>query len=363
MDGITDGTGSERERDLVRVSGAPIARPSAAPRAAEDRRVDARFDRSWIAWVTAALTACATACGSGVGGQGGGGGTGGAGGAPPILDPALFDCTAKVAPERASPVPLACATDPTCTTRMISGHRGAGGDLGVLAPEDTVSAVRAAIALGIEFVETDPRPTKDGVLVNMHDDDVSRVTNGTGNVSELTYAEIQALTVETGAYPGDFSCEHVATLQEILAAAKGKIHVLIDANKTDRVDLLVQAVLDTDTLEWAIFDTSSDAKIDEAIAIAPSLLTMIRVGDAATLDAKLAHFAAHPPVLVEASDAPAGFAVEILARGHRPFIDVFIADGIGAVTGDLSGYQAYLDQGYQVLQSDRPDLVKKVYGR
>lgn len=303
------------------------------------------------------------ACSSGADGGGGQGGARGGGGAPPILDPALFDCTAKEAPERSSPVPIVCVTDPKCTTRMIAGHRGAGGDLGVLAPEDTVSAVRAAVALGIEIVETDPRPTKDGVLVNMHDEDVSRVTNGTGNVSELTYAEIKAFTLKTGPYPGDFSCEHVATLQEILSAAKGKIHVLIDANKTDRVDLLVQAVLDTGTLDWAIFDTSSQQKIDEALILAPTLLTMIRVDSAADLDAKLAHFSTHPPVLVEASGAPGGFASEILARGHRPFIDVFIADGIGAATGDLSGYQAYLDQGYQVLQSDRPDLVKKVYGR
>ncbi len=293
----------------------------------------------------------------------GAGGAGGSGGAAPVLDPKLFDCTATNSPERSSPVPIACVTDPTCKTPMISGHRGAGGDLGVLAPEDTVSAVRAAIALGIEIVETDPRPTKDGVIVNMHDEDVSRVTLGTGNVSELTYTELVALPLRTDAYAGDFSCEHVATLAEILTAAKGRAHVLIDANKTDRVDLLVQAVLDTDTLAWAIFDTSSDAKIDEALALAPGLLTMIRVASSTELTDKLAHFAAHPPIIVEASGAPASFAKEILAAGHRPFIDVFISDGIAAVTGDLSGYQTYLEAGYQILQTDRPDLVKIALGR
>ena len=33
--------------------------------------------------------------------------------------------------------------------------------------------------------------------------------------------------------------------------------MLVDANKTDRVDLLVADIVETDSLEWAIFDTSS----------------------------------------------------------------------------------------------------------
>jgi glycerophosphoryl diester phosphodiesterase len=318
--------------------------------------------RTLLTLAAGALLACSSSPAAGPGGAGGGG-SGGAGGKAPVIDPKLFDCSAPSSPERSSPVPIACVTDVACATPMIAGHRGAGGDLGVVAPENTVSATRAAIALGIELVETDPRPTKDGVLVNMHDDDVSRVTTGVGNVSEMTYAELRALTLKTSLYPGDFSCEHIATLEEILTAAKGKIHVLVDANKTDRVDLLVQAILDTETLDWAIFDTSSDDKIDEALAIAPTLHTMIRVESAAELDAKLAHFATHPPILVEASNAPASFAKEVLARKQRPFIDVFIVDGVASATGELTGYGMFAGQGYQILQTDRPDLVKKFYGR
>src|SRR6185369_871214 len=170
---------------------------------------------------------------AGAGGAGGSAGTGGTGGGKvPVIEPSLFDCTAKKAPERTSSIPVACATDPTCTTRLVSGHRGAGGQLGVIAPEDTVAAVRAAVVLGIDFVETDPRPTKDGFLVNLHDSTVDRTTDGKGSADQLTLAEIQALHLKTDAFPGDFSCERVPTLEDILTAAKGKVHVLVDANKT-----------------------------------------------------------------------------------------------------------------------------------
>lgn len=289
-------------------------------------------------------------------------GTGG-GGSAPVLDPSLFDCTAKTPPVRTSPVPPACIADVGCLTKMISGHRGAGGDLGIVAPEDTVSAVRAAIAFGIEFDETDPRPTKDGYLVNVHDTDVSRVTYGTGNVADMTLEEIRALKLRVDRFPGDFSCEHIATLEEILAAAKGQIHVLVDANKTDRVDLLVQAIETTGTLEWAIFDTSDDAKIDQALALEPKLLTMIRVADETELATKLDHFKAHPPIIVEVSNPTDALVHAVLAANQRPFTDVFIVDALAGVDHELSGYQTYLTQGIQILQTERPDLVKQVLGR
>src|SRR5438552_2666440 len=92
-----------------------------------------------------ALVALAAGCGGGAGGDDGPG---------PIVDPAVFDCTATRVPDRASPVPVACALDPACRTPMVSAHRGAGGLLGVLAPEDTLSAYRAGIAAGVELVET-----------------------------------------------------------------------------------------------------------------------------------------------------------------------------------------------------------------
>lgn len=289
----------------------------------------------------------------------------GTGGAAPVVDPSSFDCTATSAPERTTKVPVTCATDGACTDKLVSGHRGVGGELGVIAPEDTRAAVRAAIVLGIDFVETDPRPTKDGHLVNLHDPEVDRTTNGTGDASTLTLAEIQALTLEHPDYPGDFSCERVPTLEEILLEAKGKIHVLIDANKTDRVDLLVAAVQTTDTLDWAIFDTDSVEKIDQALALEPSLYTMVRVADEAELDTELAHFAAHPPVIAEvhSGGSPSELAPAIHAAGLHPLVDTFVTDLAAGLDGDPSHYAEIYDAGVDIAQSDRPDLVLRYLGK
>ena len=66
-------------------------------------------------------------------------------------------------------------------------------------PENTMEAFKAAYDLGVDQIETDVRVTKDGELVLIHDASVDRTTNGTGNVEDLTLAEIQALDAGNGA--------------------------------------------------------------------------------------------------------------------------------------------------------------------
>jgi glycerophosphoryl diester phosphodiesterase len=288
-----------------------------------------------------------------------------AGPGPLTPAPEEFDCTRPVLAERKSSVPYECLVDRACTTRLVSAHRGAGGDLGELAPENTLAAVRAAVLLGVDYLETDPRPSGDGVIVNVHDTDVSRVAEGTGAVSMMTLAELKALRLKTSRYPGDFSCERIATLREILEAAKGRVMVLVDANKTDRVDLLVGDIVATGTLEWAVFDTSSPDKIAQALALEPNLLTMIRTGSVADLDAQLARFAAHPPIIVEVdrTDTAAEVAAATRARGHRPFTDVFVEDIYVALEGKLKTYDKAWALGIDIAQTDRPAEVLRYLGR
>jgi len=238
---------------------------------------------------------------------------------------------------------------------MLSGHRGVGG---LFAPEDTLSAYRAAIAFGIEFVETDPRPTADGVIVNMHDTTVDRTTDGTGAVDQLTFAQIRALAVDAEGMPGDFSCERVPTLVEILQLCRGRAAVLVDANKTARVDLLVAAIREADAVGYAIFDTSSIDKIEEALAIEPGLLVMNRPDSPAQAMAELDRLAPRRPALVEVGAAErAATAAAVHARGLRTLNDVFIADVAAQVAGDFSVYQQILDDGIDVMQTNRPDLA------
>lgn len=70
-------------------------------------------------------------------------------------------------------------------------HRGAS----QYYPENTLSAFYAGLQMGANGIETDIHCTKDGVLVLFHDDELDRVTDGTGIISDYTYAELMRLRV------------------------------------------------------------------------------------------------------------------------------------------------------------------------
>ena len=80
----------------------------------------------------------------------------------------------------------------TATHPLIIGHRGAGAD----APENTLAAFALALEQNADGIEFDVQLSADGVPVIIHDDTVDRTCNGTGRVTDLTLAELQALTIE-----------------------------------------------------------------------------------------------------------------------------------------------------------------------
>lgn len=92
---------------------------------------------------------------------------------------------------------------------LVVAHRG----LLRHAPENTIANFRACLELRIGF-EVDVQRSKDGYLVCIHDDTVNRTTNGTGNVSDLTLAELKTLDAGSWFDPA-FRGEQVPTLDEV----------------------------------------------------------------------------------------------------------------------------------------------------
>lgn len=256
---------------------------------------------------------------------------------------------------------LDCPFDPTCTERLISAHRGSGAP-GELAPENTLSAIRAAIAVGADMVEMDVRPTSDGVLVLMHDPEVDRTTLGTGRVDEMTLAEVQALEIDVGMHEGDYGCDRVPTFAEALALADGRITVVVDASKTGMNALIVDAIRAADAFDRVVYDETNPDETEAAVALEPELAILVRATDGATLDALLARFAAHPPVYVhiEESDATV-MAPLVAAAGQRTFALGFFADLLYADHDDA--YEAVYTSGVQMIQSNRPENLAAALGR
>lgn len=71
----------------------------------------------------------------------------------------------------------------------VCAHRG----FSTIAPENSMPAYGAAIAMGAEEIELDLWPTKDGEIVSCHDKNLDRVSTGTGFITDYTLAELKQL--------------------------------------------------------------------------------------------------------------------------------------------------------------------------
>ena len=94
----------------------------------------------------------------------------------------------------------------------ICAHRG----FSTMAPENTLPAFGAAIALGAPEIELDVRFTKDGVPVSVHDRKLERISNGIGFVDEKTFEELQQLDF-SGKYAERLSPLPILPLESVLA--------------------------------------------------------------------------------------------------------------------------------------------------
>jgi glycerophosphoryl diester phosphodiesterase len=104
----------------------------------------------------------------------------------------------------------------------VTAHRGDWRD----APENSVQAVKDAIALGVDMVEIDLNMTRDSVVVVMHDGTIDRTTDGKGKPSDYTLAELKKFHLRNGM--GRVTRNTIPTLEEVMLTAKGKVWVNLD---------------------------------------------------------------------------------------------------------------------------------------
>ena len=108
-------------------------------------------------------------------------------------------------------------------TVHITAHRGSSRR----APENSLSAVRQAIADGADFAEIDVQSTRDGQVVLWHDADLMRALRDARKIGDCTLAELRALDV--GSYFGPaFARERIATLEEAVAVAGNRIRLNVE---------------------------------------------------------------------------------------------------------------------------------------
>jgi glycerophosphoryl diester phosphodiesterase len=94
---------------------------------------------------------------------------------------------------------------------IVIAHRGASGER----PEHTMAAYRLAIAQGADFIEPDLVPTKDGVLVARHENEISQTTDVSTRPEFADRRATRSIDGEavTGWFVEDFTLAELKTLR------------------------------------------------------------------------------------------------------------------------------------------------------
>ncbi|WP_181702760.1 glycerophosphodiester phosphodiesterase family protein [Chthonobacter albigriseus] len=104
------------------------------------------------------------------------------------------------------------------TARPIA-HRGYH-DAAAGRVENTLGAVRAAVARGFA-VEIDVHLSADGIVYVFHDDTLDRLTERTGSVTGMTFAELQAV-------PFKATADRIPSLAEVLEVMAGRTTLVVE---------------------------------------------------------------------------------------------------------------------------------------
>lgn len=234
-------------------------------------------------------------------------------------------------------------------------HRGGAGDW----PENTLSAFEHAVGLGYHYVETDVHVTADGVLVAFHDDSLDRVTDRSGRIADLPWAEVRRALVRPP--PGSAAAPAAIPLLEELLGAWPELRVNIDAKTDATLAPLVRALERTRAMDRTCVAAFSDRRLARirrltrhrlCTAIGPVNIARLRLASRGVpvgpIDAGCAQVPtrAWGQVLVDA---------RFIAAAHRRALKVHVW-----TIDDAAEMRRLLDLGVDGIMTDRPAVLKAV---
>lgn len=110
---------------------------------------------------------------------------------------------------------------------MIAAHRGDP----IHAPENTLTAIEAAMLQSVDYIEIDVQMTSDEVLILFHDNTLRRIDGSNRAVKNMTLDEIKQ--VDAGSwFSTEFAGEKIPTLEEAIILVDDRSRLLIDVKLT-----------------------------------------------------------------------------------------------------------------------------------
>lgn len=236
---------------------------------------------------------------------------------------------------------------------LLIAHRGFSG----LYPENTLRALREALALKVDGCEIDTRLTADGVPVLLHDATVNRTTDGAGAVHELTSEQVQQL--DAGSWKGpEFAGEKVPTLAEALATVKGRGLLVIEIKAANMEAEVVQAVREAGSLGQCVVFSFNEEVVQKIAALEPRLPAIWLLGQLPAEETE------QQALLLRALDArcaalapnQAALTAEFVRRARR------LGLGVWAWTvDDLAALRRVAEMGVDALITNWPDRALEVF--
>jgi glycerophosphoryl diester phosphodiesterase len=232
-------------------------------------------------------------------------------------------------------------------------HRGANR----VAPENTLPAYEAAIALGCDYVEIDVRATRDGALVLVHDRTVDRTTDGAGAVAELDFAAIRGLDAG-GKFGGAFRGTRVPTMAEAVDLCHDRIRLYIDL-KAAPVEAVLAELRRFDLLEEVVVYAGTETH-RELRRVAPNVAIMPGPGRALEAAETLPALARelHPEIV---DSHVRCWSAERVAQAHALGMRVYV-DVMGESDNE-DGMRAALAMGVDGIQADHVEVLMRLLGR
>lgn len=172
----------------------------------------------------------------------------------------------------------------------VQAHRGAS----AYAPENTVPAFQLAVDMNADGVENDIRLTKDGVYVLSHDGDIGRMSNGKGEINQMTYEEL--LQYDFGVKTAEkYKGTKIATLEEFLQVVHKMNVVNIELkpfapheDKNYAFDYLYNLLVKYGCVERTIISSFDHTALKELKAAHGDLRTALLYGHGMTPDETVA---------------------------------------------------------------------------
>ena len=242
---------------------------------------------------------------------------------------------------------------------QVTAHRGASG----YAPENTVSAIKKALAIGVDRIEIDVQQTSDGVVVLLHDKTLNRTTNANGKVGEMTFAQLKEVRANAE-FENEFPNELIPTLEQVFKLLDGTTEFVIEIKAGDKTypgieDNVAALIKKYKAEKWALVHSFNDKVLERLHKNYPSIRLQklfVSYSGGLMLDFKL-----HAINLSE-YDYVEGFGISLSSAKKKLIDKIHALDKKVHVwtVNDQADIQRMIDLGVDGIISNYPDKVNEL---